>query len=258
MKNKYNKGMSIVEILISICIIAIVLALLFTLLIQVRHEDTDNNIQSNFIINQSTYIKTIEEDIVNYGIKSVENCTLADANIREDTVAKGQQDNIKCIKIVYAADYLKENVGFIFVYNHYRSYDVENGNYVGKDASWVIQYMRGSYTCKNGQAQRSTWKSPNPVMKEIPSEVDMSATPYVLYTAAAGSNTYNAASIVLPIVNLDGEHYDINLSYTFKDNNSFKCDNTDDSKLKCICQSGATLCNKTYTGTNNKANVCTK
>ena len=129
MKRKYNRGMSIVEILISICIISIVLALLFTLLIQVRHEDTDNNIQSNFIINQSTYIKTIEEDIVNYGIKSVENCTLADANIREDTVAKGQQDNIKCIKIVYAADYLKDNIGFIFVYNHYRSYDVENGNY---------------------------------------------------------------------------------------------------------------------------------
>lgn len=256
MKKKYNKGMSIVEILISICIISIVLALLFTLLIQVRHEDTDNNIQSNFIINQSTYIKTIEEDIVNYGIKSVENCTLADANIREDTVAKGQQDNIKCIKIVYAADYLKENIGFIFIYNHYRSYDVENGNYIGKDASWVIQYMRGSYNCKNGQAQRSTWKSPNPVMKEIPSEVDMSLEPYVLYTAAAGANTYNAASIVLPIVNLDGEHYDINLSYTFKDNKTFKCDNT--GKIKCICQSGASLCNQTYTGENNKANVCAK
>ncbi|MDE6292259.1 MAG: hypothetical protein K2L98_01100, partial [Bacilli bacterium] len=249
--------MSIVEILISICIIAIVLALLFTLLIQVRHEDTDNNIQSNFIINQSTYIKTIEEDIVNYGIKSVENCTLADANIREDTVAKGQQDNIKCIKIVYAADYLKENVGFILVYNHYRSYDIENGSYIGRDASWGIQYMRGSYKCdSNKQVIRSTWKSPNPVMKEIPSEVDMSQTPYVLYTAASGANTYNAASIVLPIINLDGEHYDINLSYTFKNNDNFTCDNTDDSKLKCICQSDATLCKKTYTGTDNKANVC--
>ncbi|MDE6142378.1 MAG: prepilin-type N-terminal cleavage/methylation domain-containing protein, partial [Bacilli bacterium] len=33
MKCKYNKGMSIVEILISICIISIVLSLLFTLLI---------------------------------------------------------------------------------------------------------------------------------------------------------------------------------------------------------------------------------
>jgi len=61
---------------------------------------------------------------------------------------------------------LKDNIGFIFVYNHY---DVENGNYIGKYASWVIQYMRGSYSCKNNQAQRSTWKSANPIMKEIPS-----------------------------------------------------------------------------------------
>lgn len=256
MQTKYNKGMSIVEILISICIIAIVLALLFTLLIQVRHEDSDNNIQSNFIINQSTYIKTIEEDIVNYGIKAVENCTLADANIRQESIVSGQEDNIKCIKIIYAADYIKDNIGFILVYNYYRSYDIgTNGNYEGRDAAWVIQYLRGSYTCKSGTALRSTWSSKNMVMKEIPSEVDMSLTPYVLYTAASGANTYNAASIVLPIVNLDGEHYDINLSYTFKNNTSFKCDNSDSSKLQCICQSGSGLCNATYI-TDVKTNIC--
>lgn len=258
MNRKYSKGMSIIEILVSICIIAIVLALLFTLLIQVRHEDTDNNIQSNFIINQSTYIKTIEEDIVNYGIKAVENCTLADANIRQESIVRGQEENIKCIKIIYDADYLKDNVGFLLVYNYYRNYDTDkNGNYVGRDAAWVIQYMRGSYTCKNNIVQRSTWSSKNMVMKEIPSEVDMTLTPYVLYTAASGNNTYNAASIVLPIVNLEGEHYDINLSYTYKGNTNFKCDTSDPKKLECKCQSGSTLCNATYIK-NNKTNVCTK
>lgn len=95
------------------------------------------------------------------------------------------------------------------------------------------------------------------VMKEIPSEVDMTLTPYVLYTAASGNNTYNAASIVLPIVNLEGEHYDINLSYTYKGNTNFKCDTSDPKKLECKCQSGSTLCNATYIK-NNKTNVCTK
>ena len=58
-----QNGTTIMEILISVIIIAIVMGLLFTLLIQVRNEDKSNQIQSNFVINQSTMIKEIEEDI---------------------------------------------------------------------------------------------------------------------------------------------------------------------------------------------------
>ena len=47
------------------------MGLLFTLLIQVRNEDTSNQIQSNFVINQATIIKEVQEDIVNYGVKSI-------------------------------------------------------------------------------------------------------------------------------------------------------------------------------------------
>ena len=74
---KKNSGMTIIEIILSICIIAIVLVLLFTMLIQVRHQDDNNNIQSNFIINQSTFIKAVEEDTVNYGVKSIGSCTFS-------------------------------------------------------------------------------------------------------------------------------------------------------------------------------------
>ena len=52
---KKQNGMTIIEVLLSVVIIGIVLLLLFSLLIQVRNEDNENNIQSNFIINQSKH-----------------------------------------------------------------------------------------------------------------------------------------------------------------------------------------------------------
>lgn len=253
--NANNKGMTIIEILLSIVIIGIVLILLFTLLSQVKHEDKDNNIQSNFIINQSTFIKSIEEDIVNYGVKSISSCNLSDANISSYTVVTGDEENFKCLRIEYAADYIKDNIGYIMIYNYYTNYDLVNGMYQGKDSSWAMQYVRGSYhdTCLPGILPNKTkWVNATTLMKEIPSEVDLEQKPYVLYTAMSG-NTTNAASIVIPIVNLDGEHYDINLSFTFKGNQKFKCYDklrvngnlVGDTSFTCNCSSGDSLCNQT-------------
>ena len=70
MTRKKN-GMTIVEILISVLLISIVVALLFNMLIQIRNEDVDNTIQSNFLLSQAMFTKTIEEDAVNYGVNKV-------------------------------------------------------------------------------------------------------------------------------------------------------------------------------------------
>lgn len=243
-----NRGMTIIEILVSICMIGLVLLLLFSMLAQIRHEDSNNNIQSNFIINQSTFIKAIEEDIVNYGVVSVSPCSLADANISSYTVVTGDEENFKCLRIEYGADYIKDKIGYLMIYNYYTAYDLVNGRYQGKDPSWMIQYVRGNYrgACtSNNMPNRSTWENGTSVMKQIPSEVDLAQKPYLLYTAMSGSNK-NAASLVIPIVNMEGEHYDINLSFTFTGNQGFKCDNSNPSKLTCNCASGSTLCAPTY------------
>lgn len=246
MIGKKNSGVTIIEILISIAIIGIVLILLFTLLVQIRREDSANNIQSNFIINQSTFIKKIEEDMVDYGVKSIGSCTLADVNI-SNTVVSGYENRYRCVRIEYAADYLKDKVGFLLIYNYYTKYENINGSFKGKDPSWIIQYVRGSYsTCYVGQSpKKSTWRSSINIMKEIPAEVDVSDIPYIKYTAV-NNNKYNAASLVIPIINLEGEHYDISLSFAFKDNKTFKCDNAHPNRLSCQCLSGDALCNTTY------------
>ncbi len=235
-----NKGMTIVEIMVSICIIAIVLALLFTLLIQVREEENENNIQSTLIINQSTFISQIEEDIINYGVKAITPCELENANLAPDSIVSGKP--YKCIKLVFAADYIKDNVGFIMIYNNYKNYKHEGGKYVGDESSatWSLAYQRGSYeSCNNKVPVNNSWKFATSLMKPMPDEMDISDTPYVLYTANAGTN---AASVVIPVVNLADEHYDLNLGFTFEGFNNFLC-SKGDKKLECHCT--GSNCNNT-------------
>lgn len=248
--NKYNRGATIVEILISVAIIGIILLLLFSMLLQVRNEDKNNNIQSNFIINQSTFIKAIEEDITNYGVRAVSSCTFADVNINSSTVVTGDEENFKCIRIEYAADYLKDKVGYLIIYNFYSKYEVKDGKNVGIEPKWMIKYERGYYErCNSGKPVKSSWHEEVTIMKEMPEEVNMNNDPYVLYTAQSGTNI-NAGSIVLPLETLSGEHYDINLGVTFKGNQNFSCKaNTNASqknKLLCNCKSSLTLCEPTY------------
>ncbi len=252
--NQYKRGVTTIEILVSICIIAIVLILLFGLLVQVRHEDEDNAVQSNFILNQSTFIRLLEEDIVNYGVKSISPCTLGEANIATNTIATGYENKYQCVRITYAADYIKDKIGYLLIYNYYRSYEGVGDSYKGSDNAWMLSYMRGSYSKCDTVTNRpisSSFKSETATMREIPSEVILDDVPYVLYTAMSSGT--NAASMVIPVQNDKGEHYDINLSFTFQGNNHFACDNSKPTALECKCLSSDGMCNKTY----NYSNTCT-
>ena len=255
---KYNRGVTIVELLISVSIIGMVLLFLFSMLIQVREEDNDNNIQSNFIINQSTFIKTIEEDISNYGVKGISGCSYIDAGVSGDTVVSQDRKNFKCIRFDFDSEFLKDNVGYLIIYNYYTKYDAINKKYDIHSGKWMIKYARGYYKTCDYNGNYTNWVETTRVMSEMPSVIDLSESAYVTYTAQASG--INAASIVLPIINEAGEHYDIDLSLIFNGNTNFYCqskDNDQDSvPLTCNCVSGSTLCSNTlnkrftYTCTN--------
>jgi hypothetical protein len=267
MKRKQN-GMTIIEILISILLITIVVTLLFGMLIQVKEEDIATNTQSNFLLSQSIFTKTIEEDAVNYGIVSVSACNLAEAKISSELLNSGYESNFKCIKIKYGASYTEDNIGFIMIYNTYEKFDVENGTYQGisDSSTWMIQYLRGHYEYDRVGYQSgdslynsddpnvSSWTTLTQTMRSLPSEIDLSDISYINYTAAPASkinglvtNT-NAANLVIPIKDLDGVHYDINVAFTFDGNDNFTCNTSNESKLSCRCKSNSTLCQNTYRG----------
>ncbi len=265
MTRKQN-GMTIVEVLISVLLISIVIALLFNMLIQIKSEDADNTIQSNFLLSQAIFTKAIEEDAVNYGVSKVSSCNLTDANISVELLNSAYANDFKCIKLNFAADYTDDNIGFILVYNTFEKYDVVNGKYQGiqDTSSWMIQYLRGHYEKDEDndslgepgynidRPNVTTWKSLTQTMRSLPADVDMSNPSYINYTAApastigGGITNYNAANLVIPIINPDGEHYDINVAFTFNGNDTFKCDMKKPQSLDCRCKSNSTLCQNTY------------
>lgn len=244
-----NKGMSITELLVSILIISIVLLLLFSLFIQVKNQDSKNAIQSNFILNQATIIKAIEEDTVDYGLKRISACNLSEMGIDPNIIVKGYEDKYQCLKLEFKSSFLKANIAFLSMYNYYTKYEYTDKGYVSKDKdnkSWMISYKRGYYKNFNGDGTPNykSFVSESSFMKEIPEEVDLSFDSYLNYTAL--SDNINAASLVFPIVSSAGEHYDINIGFTYQGNNLFKCksNNADYNKFNCNCSSATSLCNE--------------
>lgn len=67
-----NKGLSLMELLISIVLISIVLVFLFTLLVDLKNETENNNFAYNNQINRTEVIYTIQKDLNNYTLIGVE------------------------------------------------------------------------------------------------------------------------------------------------------------------------------------------
>ena len=56
---KYNQGTTILEVLVSIILISTIVGLLFGLLIRIQEDDEENNLNSSFLLAESTIEKTV-------------------------------------------------------------------------------------------------------------------------------------------------------------------------------------------------------
>lgn len=68
-----NKGMSLMELLVSIVLVGLVLTFLFQLLIDVKDETENNDYAYNNQVNRTETIYTIEKDLNKYILRAVEN-----------------------------------------------------------------------------------------------------------------------------------------------------------------------------------------
>lgn len=243
--NKYNHGTTIIEILLSVVIISLVMVFLFTLLVQVKHEDDDNQVQSQFLIDQSTIVENVEEDITDYGVSGISACNIYNVDVTASSVDSSQRENFKCVRINYAADYLKDNVGYLMIYKYYTTYDEASSkgtkDLTGTESKWMIRYIRGSYS---GAETTNNWSTATTLMKELPNDIDLSETSYARFNNIAkstGTNTINppnAAVLVVPIMNTSGVHYDVSLPFLIKRGESFTCSpsssNVQSQKFSCV------------------------
>ncbi len=167
MKNrKYNRGISILEVLLSIIIISFVLVLLFSLLGQVKNESVRNNISSTFIMEQSLLDELITNDILDFGIKTISSCLMGSLkdgvynknNKVGETTLDGKNSSSRCIRIEFDKPGIKADVAYIMVYQYYTKYgyneatgEFDGRSYTGKEKNyaWAVEYTKGYYTYKD-------------------------------------------------------------------------------------------------------------
>ena len=68
-----KKGITLIEIIISIALISIVLLFLFSLLVQVNDMNKESEVNSTYLINKSLMLKNIESDLLNYNKIQIKN-----------------------------------------------------------------------------------------------------------------------------------------------------------------------------------------
>lgn len=75
-----NKGMTLMELLVSIVLVGIVLVFLLQLLTDLEHETENNNYAYNNQVNRTDAIYTIEKDLQKYNLVGIEDAS-ADGNL---------------------------------------------------------------------------------------------------------------------------------------------------------------------------------
>ena len=73
-----KKGITLVEIIISIVLISIVLIFLFSLLITVKDINDESEVNSTYLINKSLILKNIESDLDKADSVSLSSCDIKD------------------------------------------------------------------------------------------------------------------------------------------------------------------------------------
>lgn len=74
-----KKGMTLVEVIISVGLISIVMLFLFNLLVDIEHESRHASYLKENQINRATIIKTVQEDLMNNKLNNVEMTKVSDS-----------------------------------------------------------------------------------------------------------------------------------------------------------------------------------
>ena len=204
-----KKGITLVEIIISIALISIVLVFLFSLLVNVKDMNDEAEVNSTYLINKSLILKNIESDLENIGDDGLtisETCgikadiyseydindsyLLKDNELsltpREKTKIKRLRNASKCLKLSGFSDGTEAVLG-IYYYKNKESY--------------VISYIHGNV--------KATRELPEFEKYNVKSVGGLKNS-FVLGYPNIYDDFYK---IEIPIIGSDGKDYSIIISY---------------------------------------------
>ena len=191
-----NKGMTLVELIVSITIISIILVFLINLLITVKNYDNQAQSSSTLLINQSLITREDQYDIINYNLKGVSSCNSSDLTSGNPlNIVPSNASNVYCVKLIYNNAPNSENNGYLLQYR----YEYNDGTYKN-----VVGYKRGS----------------NQIVRET--KITMDPNKYKgNVTSSCTGNTFTkcALKITMPVIDDKDNNYDIIITYIYDKNN---------------------------------------
>lgn len=217
-----KKGITLVEIIISIALISIVLIFLFSLLVDVKDMNDEASINSDYLINKALILKNIEEDLDKSDSLKLNTCEINDFYTtypKIDTINEGDysyfkqsDEDIDIIKKRLAS----ECISFKFNDNDKDIAHLGIYYYKNKD-SYVISYIHGNTKATRllPEFEKYNVDKQNGIIKsgfEIKYS-NSSGTNNVQITGETKLENDIFHKIEIPIIGSDGKDYSILISY---------------------------------------------
>ncbi len=193
-----NKGISLVEIIISITLISIIIIFILGILINIRTEEQENKELSQLKLNQAIITKEIQTDFIERELIGIEPCNdrvtrendSVRSYIKTSTNSLGKKGKSYCLKFIYNPAKGTDNIGYLLYYSYlYESIDSKE--------IFVMGYRRGN--------------------KSVIRETQVSIGEVDNGTAKINCQPENhnlcVLTINMPIKAKNGDDYGINLSY---------------------------------------------
>ena len=193
-----KKGVTIVEIIISIALISMVLIFLVSMLIRVNDMNKNSEVNSTYLISKALVIKNIEDDLKDVTSVTVSNCSISDFN--------SSHDNTKpwfCVKFNYEG---VSTPGYLAIYYSnkktvYLDDEDDDGNLITQEGTYVISYYHGSPTIERTLPDFEKYNITGTSFK-------------YLNNVSLGSDVSNGFyKLEIPIIGCDGKDYSIIISY---------------------------------------------
>ena len=216
-----KKGFTLVEIIVSISLVSVVMIFLFQIITTIKNIYDKQNNKNDIKITVAVITREVERDLSSFGLVGVptKTCDMANNNIIPSTAT-----NVKCIKLIYDGNNVKNNEGYIVYYQN-------NGKY-------FLGYKRG----KENIIETQTVREINVAPKED----------VIISTVNSEDNGLSSLKMVVPI-SKDNKKYDLVINFV-----DSKGDPTPDNTRKVVINtSGGELLIKEGEGTYEPGDIVT-
>ena len=132
-----KKGFTLVEIIVSISLVSVVMIFLFQIISTIKNIYDKQNNKNDTKITVAVIMREVERDLSSFGLVGVptKTCDMTNNNIVPSTAT-----NVKCIKLIYDGNNVKNNEGYIVYYQNNGKYFL--GYKRGKDNIIETQTVR--------------------------------------------------------------------------------------------------------------------